>query len=600
MKADRWQRLQPVAIVTLAFLHNLYVSWLKWGDVLVDCGRELDIARQMAEGKTLYDDLRYWYGPLAPWIDSTLFSLFGVHTGVLMAAGIVCAALTCVVLYRLTRCFASRLCSASVTVLFLYACAFGHLVANGIFNFVMPYAQSATYGILVCLASIYFLVRYLKKLQTRDLILSLLLLVVSALTKLELFTAVLATHAAAQVGLLWSHRMNWRRAFIGYAVAAAAIVGIYGILYSRIGPDLFADNILVMLHPSLRQYTMSKSGLDDLPKSLSEMALSTLVLLCVAGAIGFIASLAQRPNLQSMKLLLGTACAAIGAIAYYLLSVDLSFRVIPLIALLVFVVLFVDGWRNPARRETILPHFVLWIFAFLCLSRLVMRPVAYHYGFFMLVPSLVALGVFWFDYAPRCVAYLLRNRELKPAGWAFTAGGAGVFAGLAAAHFSISSIWYANRTVEIKTSHAHMYINAGIGGVPVGRIYAETIRLLGSQPRNTKVFALPQGVGLMYCAGLPNPYGSGGFFPPEVSVNYDDEHLLARLQAAPPDLVLRTANTSEFSGNFGMEYGRKTWEWILANYEPCISLGKGNFVLILSRKGAPYPFPDVPPEFRAK
>ena len=81
--------------------------------------------------------------------------------------------------------------------------------------------------------------------------------------------------------------------------------------------------------------------------------------------------------------------------------------------------------------------------------------------------------------------------------------------------------------------------------------------------------------------------------------NYDDEHLLARLKAAPPDLVIRTfSDKEEFGAVFGEDCAQNTWAWILENYTPAISLGPSNFLLIFKRKEAEFPFPDVPEELR--
>ena len=105
---------------------------------------------------------------------------------------------------------------------------------------------------------------------------------------------------------------------------------------------------------------------------------------------------------------------------------------------------------------------------------------------------------------------------------------------------------------------------------------------------------------LTFNAGLTTDYGTGTFFPHEIRGNYDDAHLLARFQANPPDIVIHTADNAEFGGRFGVDYAQESWKWILANYTPAISLEKDNFLLILYRKGAPYPFPAVPPERRAQ
>src|SRR5262249_22664577 len=154
---------------------------------VVDGGRELEVARQIAAGQTLYADMRWFYGPLAPYLNGALFRLFGVHAGVLMVAGAVSAALMAGVLYFLARCFAGRLAATVVATAFLYLCAFGHYYWNGIFNWVLPYSYAATYGMLSATTSLYLLVRHVQTRRARDLQLSVLCLALTALAKIEAF-----------------------------------------------------------------------------------------------------------------------------------------------------------------------------------------------------------------------------------------------------------------------------------------------------------------------------------------------------------------------------------------------------------------------------
>ena len=55
-----------LAIPAAAFAYGLSFSWGRWGELVVDWGRELEIARRLAAGDVLYGDVRYWYGPVAP------------------------------------------------------------------------------------------------------------------------------------------------------------------------------------------------------------------------------------------------------------------------------------------------------------------------------------------------------------------------------------------------------------------------------------------------------------------------------------------------------------------------------------------------------
>src|SRR5512133_2218513 len=127
MPTRRIARFAPGVVIAAAFAHNLWLSWRKWGSVIVDVGRELELPRRMLEGDRLYVDVRNLYGTFAPYLNMWLYRLFGVHADVLMFAGIASAALMCLALYLLALRFLERWSSTLVVVVFLYACAFAHL-----------------------------------------------------------------------------------------------------------------------------------------------------------------------------------------------------------------------------------------------------------------------------------------------------------------------------------------------------------------------------------------------------------------------------------------------------------------------------------------
>ena len=121
-------RYAAAAVCTTAYLHAVWMSWQKWGDLVVDAGMEYEYPRKLAAGQLLYRDVDYWYGPVPVYCNALLYRLFGVHAGVLTAAGLTIAALMCVLLYRLVRCFAGRVGACCATVAFIYICGFAHLV----------------------------------------------------------------------------------------------------------------------------------------------------------------------------------------------------------------------------------------------------------------------------------------------------------------------------------------------------------------------------------------------------------------------------------------------------------------------------------------
>jgi len=201
-------RLAATACILLALAHNVAGTWQLWGDMVIDSGRELDTPKQILAGKTLYAEIRYWYGPLAPYTNALLYRCFGVRVSTLTTAGIISAALLAWLAYRLVRLFAGRLAAAATAVAFLYINAFGQTVTCSIFCFPLPYAFPATYGMLLAVASTYFLFCHVHRRCASDLVVACLCLSLTALCKVEVVFAAAAAHGVFLLGSVWASRAN--------------------------------------------------------------------------------------------------------------------------------------------------------------------------------------------------------------------------------------------------------------------------------------------------------------------------------------------------------------------------------------------------------
>jgi hypothetical protein len=63
-----YQYLLSFCVMAAAGAIMLHISWGKWGDFIVDYGREMYIPWQLSEGKILYRDIYVnQYGPFAPY-----------------------------------------------------------------------------------------------------------------------------------------------------------------------------------------------------------------------------------------------------------------------------------------------------------------------------------------------------------------------------------------------------------------------------------------------------------------------------------------------------------------------------------------------------
>ena len=125
------------------------LTWAHWGDLTIDSGREMYVAAELAQGKTLYSDLWYPYTPGSPYVNSALFRLFGAQLSVLYWAGALAALGSAVFLFLTGLQLVSRVAAWTTgTVLLIQS------FVPFIFSFPLPYSFAAVYG---CFSACLFL-----------------------------------------------------------------------------------------------------------------------------------------------------------------------------------------------------------------------------------------------------------------------------------------------------------------------------------------------------------------------------------------------------------------------------------------------------------
>lgn len=143
--ADSWHATAVgLLLLVLLWAFKLYTTWGAWGDLRVDSGHEMYIPALLLEGKKLYRDVMFTYGPAAPYLTSYFYRLFGVNLNVLYWAGSLSALCSAIFLYltgkRLSYWAAGWAAGAVVLMeAFHPSC----------FCFPLPYSSAAVYGCLV-------------------------------------------------------------------------------------------------------------------------------------------------------------------------------------------------------------------------------------------------------------------------------------------------------------------------------------------------------------------------------------------------------------------------------------------------------------------
>ncbi len=256
----RQDRLAQFGLL-LTFSILCIATWRKWGYLPIDSGREMYVPAAIAQGKRLYFDLWYPYGPLIPYWHAALFRLFGIHLGVLLGCGIAVVAVAAFLLYRVSRVFLPPAWSFAAVFAFLL-----QAFQVDLFNYILPYSYPAAYGSMFTILLLWLLLC-----NGRGTLLAAGVVAgLTMLTKLEFGVAAYAA-LACWLALRWSLRDA--AAFLPGALLA---IGVYGWFLHAAGADFFLGQNLSILPGSHFQQHFAKmwnlrTGLD---LSMPQVAIS--------------------------------------------------------------------------------------------------------------------------------------------------------------------------------------------------------------------------------------------------------------------------------------------------------------------------------------
>lgn len=547
-------RYGPVLFVVLAFVHAAAVGWLKWGNLLIDGGRELELPLRLLRGEQLYRDVRYYYGPFAPLLNEQLYRVFGVHAQTLIGAGLVSASIAVALIYRIAVHFVAGPVAALASIAFIYVFVFGHLTDNSSFNFILPYTYSATYGIVAALASLLFALNFQKDGRTRSAIGSALFAAISCLCKLETAIPVLAIQALVLVTAVLFRREWIKPAAMTVLTLVAPVVAVLAWCARDIGAGLWTDNVGALFNEGSRFYVSYTMGTDHPSIRLLIMAVSMSVLGLTLLLAYKTEDQLRRTTSRAATVALLTFCCAITFFMWSQIRLLFQFAALPLVAMIAIGMSGYLCWQDTAQRRAWIMHLTLWVFILAALSRILLHVWAGHYGFYLVPAGLIGVTLIYFEYAQRVC------RQNGFSGWAFRGSGVAVLLAMTISHWNVSLREYARHTHELDTPRGHLYLNSDFE--------IRAIHALSVYNSQAQLLVIPQGAGLAFFSGLADADHLSSHLPMEIASPEADLELLHRWKQNPPDVVVWFwQDLAEFGSRpFGVDYATQSAAWLRANY----------------------------------
>ena len=261
-----------ILVVVVAGL--TWMSWEAWGEPIIDFGREVYVPWQLREGRALYRDLIYNYGPIAPYLLAAWTAIAGDTLAAYAAAGGIIGLVTMAGVYALGCRLGSVRAGLGASILFAIHSFFGHSTWGA--NYVMPYAYAATLSMALAVWSFHALLGYLfHGRRRRDLYIGAGLMLGAVLSKQEVGLAIAATWVVAAI----VHRVGWRDVGIVTGLSAG-VIGVFVMLAAgRPGEHaLLADNLFRFAGAATTHFFQDVAGIGRWRFNLTDVSAYRIAL----------------------------------------------------------------------------------------------------------------------------------------------------------------------------------------------------------------------------------------------------------------------------------------------------------------------------------
>jgi hypothetical protein len=559
------RRFGLTAFPYAVFLLLTALSWQRWIEPYVDTGRELMVPWRMAQGESLYREVRFFHGPLAPAISAAIDAVFGRH---LLSRTLFAALISLVHLEGLRR-LAGRFLSAGRASLVT-----GAIVGTTWFlrpgGQLFPFSFDTSMAVAAQTWALFLAAG--RGAGNRDRIAA-AALAVSLLCRPEMGIATVLV-------LAWD--AGWSRRLLALAALPLAVAApVYAALSAGTSLEsLRREGWLAIVGPpeAFRNVYAAYAGFDRPSLRLAELALVAVILALfvayVVAAAFFSRSLGGGRagsfiEAGALTLLAGAAAVALrppGALADTLELIPPLVRFVPILAVSLALL---RGVRRLLRRDSgdlvgAVPDAVLFSAALCGLRLLLAAGYVGPYNAFLLPLPLLSVAILLFAAADRVTG------AVGPALPRLLAGALVVFLGF---RIAAQALLYRHPAwSRVETPAGSLFLLEPVAGTTRLVVNDLAARL----PHGGSVTGFPEGGFLDYVLGLSNPLPQEQFFPGHLDRALETE-TMRRLERRPPDAVLlcNVVAVGHGSRSFGSDYLVRLGAFLQERFALAASYGPG-------------------------
>jgi hypothetical protein len=603
INSRRFQFLLSFVILGSLMLSMLHISWEKWGDTIVDTGREVYIPWQLSEGKVLYRDIFVnQYGPLSVYINALLFLVFGVRLMTLSLFNILLTIGFALYFYRIFL-KESGIFIATVNVfIFLALFAFSDITGLGIFNFVSPYSYAVTYSLALSLGALYFLDKYRRSQSHISIFFSGIWIGLVFLCKYEAFVAIAVCFFAYWILVRPTRKYlssiigSFAAAFSGFTLPILGFLAYFSIFmpfHTAFSSIMQQYKQMFEMRVVNNNFYRMIAGTLDIKESLTKVVQSILFydLLAVLGLA--CAYLIVKIRFKGWRI---AACATIGlglftAVTMHALNepylwLYVAFSGLPVVlcAAIGFQIFQILRKKTPNKLNQYGPLAGLSLFSLVFLAKISLNMHALHYGFVLAMPATLVGAWILIDRFPIFV-----ERKFPGAYWMIAVLGLLAVYGILLSHYNLSAFSYAQKELPIgdkndrlitwKSTAVDVYYasfnTTHERGIVFKEILDELKRTL--RPEDT-LLVIPEGALFNYFTRHRNPTPYTSFLLGDL-VMFDESKIVKDLERTYPDYIVLADRDLQFYGynSFGVDTGRAIMNWVNQNYVAMKQIGPTPF-----------------------
>jgi hypothetical protein len=393
-----WDLTTWAALAAIVFIWatRFYTTWATWGSLTIDCGREMYVPAVLAQGKMLYRDVWYMYGPVAPYLNSFLYRIFGIRLEVLYWAGSLSALASAILLFLAGKRMSSRLAgfTAAVVVL-LQSFHAWH------FSFPLAYSFASVYGAVIACLFLWSAIYAASSENNVWFFVSASVSGIALLLKLEYGLACYAALALLIAGRA-ARRRSWKSALTDALLALPGVLVSAAVIFWMVsirGVEFMTQENIASWPTSYFMRTfgkvwLEKTGLALSPQAFGE-ALSRAIFFLGCVLIVFLLAW-QKPRTRKSVLIACIAGAALilcGVLQHWPTLTFFAALFFPrdmvlYVSILALVAVFFTKWYAPTSEDFSI--LVLFAFSALLAFRVLLRMTPGGYPIYYNGPVILA------------------------------------------------------------------------------------------------------------------------------------------------------------------------------------------------------------------